>query len=165
MEQHPYDRISLASGELLLTPCPGTKGFSVEDSITTLKNEGAQAIITLMSTEDLLKNNVEVLPKACDLAEVLWFHMPIIDNQAPDQTFIEQLNANSTHILSLLAQGKTIAIHCKGGSGRTGLMAALVMLLSGEKLDSITKKVQKIRPKALVKAAQIEFLQSFGKNL
>ncbi len=165
MEQHPYDKISLTSGELIFTPCPGIKGFSVEDSITTLKKAGAQAIITLLSTKDLSKNNVGTLPKACDLAELLWFHMPIIDNQAPDQAFIEQLNANSSHILSLLAQGKAVVIHCKGGSGRTGLMAALLMLLSGESLEDTTKKIQAIRPKALIKPAQVEFLHSFAKTL
>ena len=35
-----------------LTPCPGTKGESLAESVATIRNWGASAILTLMPAEE-----------------------------------------------------------------------------------------------------------------
>ncbi len=49
----------------------------------------------------------------------------------------------------MLDVGKTIAIHCKGGSGRTGLVAAQILLERGVPLEQVIDQVRAIRPNAL----------------
>ena len=41
--QHPFDYLELSTGTLMFTPCLGTKGVSLSDSIGPLKAAGAAA--------------------------------------------------------------------------------------------------------------------------
>ncbi|MFJ7110641.1 protein phosphatase [Pseudomonas sp. NPDC098740] len=46
MPQHPYSVLPLTqfSGQLIFTPCPGTKGTKPFDAVQTLKDAGAPAL-------------------------------------------------------------------------------------------------------------------------
>ena len=57
--QHPFDYLELSTGTLLFTPCPGTKGVSLSDSLGQLKAAGAAAGITVMRTHVLEQNDAE----------------------------------------------------------------------------------------------------------
>jgi len=61
---------------------------------------------------------------------------------------------------ALLRQGQKVAIHCKGGSGRTGLVAAQILLELG--LDKIEAKqrVQALRPYALTLAQHLAYFNT-----
>ena len=67
MQQHPYSVLTSeqVKGQLIFTPCPGTKDTSVAEALDTLKGAGASALLTLMPTEELTQNEVENLPGQC----------------------------------------------------------------------------------------------------
>ncbi|MHC8299735.1 protein phosphatase [Pseudomonas sp. ZS1P83] len=46
MQQHPYSVLPLAqfNGQLIFTPCPGTKGTRPFEALQTLKDAGASAL-------------------------------------------------------------------------------------------------------------------------
>ncbi|EEY43727.1 predicted protein-tyrosine phosphatase [Vibrio mimicus VM223] len=46
-----------------------------------------------------------------------------------------------------------------GGSGRTGLLAAHLLLEKGWSLESIITQVQALRPGAFTKEVQVEYVQ------
>ena len=52
---HPYSMKSLphAPGALIFTPCPGTQASDLAESLKTLKQAGAVALVTLMSDTEL----------------------------------------------------------------------------------------------------------------
>jgi len=56
-----------------------------------------------------------------------------------------------------------LAIHCKGGSGRTGLVAAMILLERGNKLERVLSMVQALRPKALKLQAHVDYLAGTSK--
>jgi len=58
----------------------------------------------------------------------------------------------------LLDAGKRIAVHCKGGSGRTGLMAAQILVERGYTKEDALAAVKALRPKALSLAAHQDYL-------
>ena len=64
--QHPFDYLELSTGTLLFTPCPGTKGVSLSDSLGQLKAAGAAAVITLMPTHELEQNDAEHIGVICE---------------------------------------------------------------------------------------------------
>ncbi len=158
---HPYDVLTLDNGsKLIFTPCPGTKGEDVQKSVKTLKKAGAAAIITMMPGREMAKLEVENIPSATEENGLSWFHLPVEDDEAPEAAFQRGWVEQKDDILALLNDHSTVAIHCKGGSSRTGLMASVLMLELGMGWHKVEKQVQGIRPKALTLAPHRAFLHS-----
>lgn len=163
MQLHPYSVLSVmdVKGKLILTPCPGTQNSSVAAALDTLKEAGATALLTLMPTEELMDHAVEKLPEYCQSRGIQWFHLPIEDDQAPGELFQVAWAANHQQIKQLLVQGETIAIHCKGGSGRTGLIAAQLLIECGVEFQDALNKVQALRPRALQQPQHVKYIAQF----
>lgn len=159
--QHPFDKLELSTGTLIFTPCPGTKGVSLSDSVAQLKTAGAVAIITLMPQQELKQNNADGLDAICNELGIQWFQLPVEDDCAPLQPFEQAFATHKAAILALLQAGNTVAIHCKGGSGRTGLMAAILMTQLGYSKADATAQVQSLRPKALGLAVYQAYFANF----
>ena len=153
---HPFSILVLEDasadgtpGQIIFTPRPGTKGIDVTTSLKQLAAAGAQAILTLMPLEEMQRNDVADLSQQCKSLGLLWFHLPIEDDHAPENDFQNAWATAKRAIHELLDAGKTLAIHCKGGSGRTGLVAAQILLERGMPLEQVIDKVRAIRPNAL----------------
>lgn len=162
MSQHPFDTLTLDNGaKFIFTPCPGTKGVSLEDSVAQLKEAGAFAILTLMYDEEMLKHNAQSLPDTCKANEIEWYQLPISDDEAPNQDFELPFKQHLSRLKQVLTEKGTIAVHCKGGSGRTGLVIALLMLELGLDKSFVAEQVKSVRPHALTKAAQLAYFNSY----
>lgn len=163
MSQHPYSVMPLAqfNGQLIFTPCPGTKDTKSFEALQTLKDAGASVLLTLMPTEELLQNEIDLLPEECQMLGIEWFHLPVDDDQAPGEAFKAAWVQHQPRLKQLLIDGKTIAIHCKGGSGRTGLVAAQLLIESGVPFNDAIRDVQSLRPRAIQHPAHIEYIGQF----
>jgi protein-tyrosine phosphatase len=162
---HPFDLLPLAKGGgLIFTPCPGTKGVDLASSVQQLKAAGTQVLLTLMPTTEMQLNNAEQLPELCAEAGIQWFQLPIADDHAPEQDFQQNWPAASTVVLPLLHAGGIVAIHCKGGSGRTGLVAAQLLLELGYSKAETLALVQALRPYALTLAPHQAYFQSLAEQ-
>lgn len=157
---HPFDILELNNGaRFIFTPCPGTKNTSLSDALNTLVEAGADAVITMLSDEELealsLPNfSTEVAQKNID-----WFQLPIEDDCAPSQPFEHAWNTSKDALLALVKNKKTLVIHCRGGTGRTGLMAAILLFEAGEQWPTIKAQIQSVRPKALTLSAHTDYLK------
>lgn len=118
-------------------------------------------LLSLMPQKELEKNNVETINSECNKHDITWFHLPINDDEAPQQPFTSRWNTHKTDILQAILQKQTIAIHCKGGTGRTGLVAALILNSVGYTKEEVYGLVQGIRPKALTIELQKEYFENF----
>lgn len=151
MNKHPSDLLALpeSQGGLLLTPCPGTKGVEAGSSLDQLAAAGAVAVITLMPDTEMAANGVADLGASCAFRGLRWFHFPIDDEHAPEEAFCAAWEAQRAAVHALLDAGRVIAIHCKGGSGRTGLMVAQILIERGWTKDQAVAAVKRLRPNAL----------------
>lgn len=164
MQTHPYDKLTLDNGaSFIFTPCPGTKDADLTTSVEQLKGAGAQAILTLMYDVEMNKNKAETLPEVCNEQSIKWFQLPILDDDAPNEDFAAAFKSHIGDILSLLRNQGTIAVHCKGGSGRTGLVIGILMYELGYAKSDIINQVQKVRPKSLSNPVQLSFFNEFQK--
>jgi len=162
MNQHPFDALTLDNGaQLIFTPCPGTKEANLADSVTTLKQAGTTMLLTLMFDEEIKKNNAEQLPQVCKQNDIAWLQLPISDDAAPNQAFETQWQENKEQIIETINNKGTIAVHCKGGSGRTGLVIGLILLAAGWPSAKIIEEIQKIRPKALKNPVQLNYFNAY----
>ena len=163
---HPYSMKSLphAPGALIFTPCPGTQASDLAESLETLKQAGAVALVTLMSDTELQENGVGELGVAARQHGLEWYQLPIKDDHAPDKNFEVGLGEIRHQLNALLASNKALAIHCKGGSGRTGLFAARLLIESGMPRREAIAWVQDLRPRAIQKPAHINYINQFGED-
>jgi len=161
---HPFDVFStpVFDGKLLFTPCPATKGTGLSDALTTLKQAGATGIITLMADAELAENAAADLGTVCTQMGLQWYQLPVADDAAPADDFQAAWQQHSAEILQRLNAGETLAIHCKGGSGRTGLIAAQIILAAGGELNATIAAVQALRPRALQHPAHLAYLQQLA---
>jgi len=161
--QHPYDILGVpgCSGRLIFTPCPGTQGGSLASALDTLKTAGAEALITLMPAGELEQNQASELPARCAERDLAWFHLPVADEQVPLDDFDSAWAQARERIQTLLGEGRSIAIHCKGGSGRTGLIAARILIDRGLPRADAIALVQALRPKAIRHPAHLAWIEQF----
>jgi len=159
MNAHPFDVLTLPDhGCLIFTPCPGTKGVDLATSVSELQQAGAEAIVTMMPEDELARFEVSKLPEVVRQRGMAWFHFPVEDDAAPGEAFETAWQANKAELLSLAQAGKCVAIHCRGGSGRTGFMAVVLLRQMGMGLQQATGLVKGLRPNSLKLAAHTDYL-------
>ncbi|MCA0938104.1 cyclin-dependent kinase inhibitor 3 family protein [Vibrio alginolyticus] len=156
---HPTWQLELESGALVLTPCPGTKDVALQASLEQLKSQGVQAVVTALDNAELASKNVSELGEITQQLGMKWFQIEIEDDCAPDEAFALKWQQASPELHAILAEGGKVAMHCMGGSGRTGLFAAHLLLEKEWALDDIVRKVQALRPGAFTKPVQIEYIE------
>ncbi len=117
MSVHPLFPISInnSDAEIILTPCPGTKGADLNTALAQIKESGAHVVLTFMTQEELDKNELSDIGKSVMETGMSWFHLPIIDDHAPETPFLEAWISAGPAVHDLIEQGKSIAVHCKGG--------------------------------------------------
>lgn len=162
MKTHPFDILTLENNaQIIFTPCPGTKEATLSDSISSLNHAGTNMLVTLMFDEEMEKNNARSLPVECEQQGVKWVQLPILDDAAPSQAFESQWKTHKANILDVIHNQGTIAVHCKGGSGRTGLVIGIILLAYGWSGKKVIEEVQKIRPKSLKNPVQLDYFNSY----
>jgi len=160
--QHPSWTLPLRSGVLILTPCPGAQQVPLNESLRQLKNSGVTALVTLLSDEELQRCGLDSFSDAVKAHDFDWFHLPVPDDDVPGEAFESRWQQAEPLIQQHLDSNSSVAIHCKGGSGRTGLIAARLMLNQGVEAEDAISQVRALRPKAFSLAAQQDYITQFS---
>jgi ADP-ribosyl-[dinitrogen reductase] hydrolase len=161
---HPLRIDSVSAGKdcglIGLTFCPGKKqndansgawNRKLDDDMDAIKAFGARAIVTLMPDSELQSLRVspdQLRDKALALG-VEWIQLPIPDAGIPDQRFEDLWTNTGARLRGLLKDGHNIVIHCKGGLGRTGTIAARLLVELGSDAKTAIQSVRKARPGAI----------------
>lgn len=152
--------VGTAHGRIGLTFCPGKKqadarsgvwARSLDDDMKAVKAFGAAALVTLMPDSELQSLHVppnQIRDKASELG-IEWHQLPIADAGVPDQRFEDLWADTGPHLRSLLKEGHNIVIHCKGGLGRTGTIAARLLIEFGVAPQIAIQSVRKARPHSI----------------
>ena len=161
MNKHPFETLTLSNGaKLMFTPCPGTKSVSLDKSMSQLKQQGVSMLLTLMFDKEMVENKVIKLPQLCQALQIQWLQLPIVDDEAPQEAFVQQWEKYKQLMLDEINNQGVVAVHCKGGTGRTGTVISLLLLQLGWSADKIKQEVQTLKPKALRIQKQINYLNS-----
>lgn len=125
---------------------------------------GAALLISLMETEELADAGVpaETMRAAATARGIAWLHMPIADFQPPGEAFDAAWRAHGATVRDLLARGRNIVVHCRGGRGRSGTVAARLLREFGlSSIDAIAA-VRAVNPLAMETAVQEDYVRTFG---
>lgn len=161
MNLHPSETLTLSNGaQLILTPCPGSTSISLEASMHQLKQQGVSMLLTLMFCKEMIENDIALLPELCDALDLKWLQLPIVDDEAPQEAFKRRWDKYKAQIIDEINNKGVVAVHCKGGTGRTGTVIALLLLQLGWPVDKIKQEVQLLKPNALRIQKQVDYLNS-----
>ena len=119
---------------------------------------GAKAVISLIEDHefDLLK--VPGLGRAVKSRRMMWFHLPIRDFRPPDSRFTDQWCVDGPRIHKILNGGGSVVLHCRGGLGRTGTVAAQLLVEMGKDPAAAISDVRHARPGAIETVEQKDYV-------
>lgn len=118
------------------------------------------AVLTLVTASELHKHGTKDL--AAELAghAIAWVHIPIEDFQAPDASFDAAWVTRGPALLTHLTDGRNVLVHCRGGHGRCGTVAARLLIDAGHDPDTAIAMVRAARPGAIETAGQEAYLRA-----
>lgn len=153
------DMLPVGRGNLGLTRCPGKEsGGALMEDLDTIRDWGADLILSLVETSELATLQVSHLGDALAGANLPWLHLPIQDFQVPSQSFLDTWREAAGRIHGILDQGGKLLIHCKAGLGRTGTVAAMILIERGTDAETAIQTVRAARPGAIETDGQVAFL-------
>ena len=169
------DSLLLAEGGAIgMTICPGKKrpgsisGNWIRDleiDLQVVRDWGAEIVVTLLEDFEIEEVQIGPLGDKVESLGMQWIHLPIPDKQAPGENFAPAWAVAGAQIHACLKNGGKILIHCMGGIGRTGTIAAQILIERGIPVDLAIAEVRRVRQGAIETVAQEEYLAAYGNQL
>ena len=155
------------SGVIGMTLCPGKVQKSalsgdwqrdLELDLEAIQAWGGSTIVTLMKQEELDAFKVPDLHERIPDG-MKHFNLPITDGGVPDNKWEKTWAEIGPKIRATLKEGSKIIVHCRGGLGRTGLVAARLLVEFGMDPDQAILAVRRARKGAIENAAQEQYVR------
>lgn len=175
---HPLEIAALSAGPTFgrvgITFCPGkydrhaTSGYWDRDlslDLDAIRDWGAAAVVTLVEPKELIILRVERLGEEVLRRGMLWFHLPIVDVSTPDEGFERQWEVAGNELCTLLRSGLDVVIHCRGGLGRAGTIAARLLIELGTEPATAIRQVRVVRPGAIETREQETYVLAIGARM
>jgi ADP-ribosylglycohydrolase/protein-tyrosine phosphatase len=160
--------ISASRGRIGMTLCPGKKQVrarsgdwnrDLDVDLKEIVGWGASSIVSVIEESELIDLRVPDLGEKAEALGLDWYHLPVTDTSVPGPDF-ETLWVYAGHRLRrALSHGEGLVVHCKGGLGRTGTIAARLLIELGDQPPEAIKKVREARPGAVENREQELYLE------
>ena len=150
-------------GRIGITFCPGKVQASAMSGawardlgidLDAVAAWGAVAVVTLVEEHELRALKVQHMGTMVRARHMAWHHLPIPDIAAPGAGFETAWRGAGEVLRQRLHSGFSILIHCKGGLGRAGTIAARLLVELGWTPARAIAEVRRIRPGAIETRAQ-----------
>ena len=152
-----------AGGWIGITPCPGTNRFparvepwerDLEGDFDAIAAWRAAAVVTLMREREIRSPSIADIRLAAERRGLQWHHLPIDDAGVPDPDFETRWQRSGPVVRAMLRTGRRVLVHCQGGLGRSGMIAARLLVELGEMPAVAIERVRHARPGAIETEAQ-----------
>ena len=132
-----YEFAGFSAGVLAICPEP------VEESaFTEISDWNADVIVTMTSVEEFARDDF-----AAKISQTAaqWMQAMVTDFGVPDSDFSVVI----ARLLTILNNNGRVLIHCKGGQGRSGMLAMRLLVEQGEPAIDALSRIRKVRANAV----------------
>ena len=168
IEHQSYVEPLGVNGKVILTSFPGlddNKIFQQNifiNQLSTFVNLNCSTIVSLVEDSEFDQLcEKKLFVRNIYNHNLKWIHMPIADLKAPDHEFKQKWITTKTLLKNDLLKGNNIVLHCKGGIGRSGTIAALILIDHGAINVNAIKDVRERRNGAIENALQEKFVLDY----
>ena len=124
-----------------------------------LENEGCSHFLSLVEDDEFDDYcGKAVLEAEAKKRLINWIHLPIADMDIPKNDTLDGLNKIRPKLFEAIKTDRSIAIHCMGGLGRSGTVAAIILADLGVPIRSTLEVVRQFRPGAIETRDQENFV-------
>lgn len=104
-------------------------GDWLEDDLSSWKREGVDSVLSLLTPEEEKDLNLREEASAAKKLQMEFASFPIPDRQVPksEAKWADVLE----RVTRTLSEGQNVVVHCRQGIGRSGLVAACLLVRKG----------------------------------
>jgi ADP-ribosyl-[dinitrogen reductase] hydrolase len=155
-------------GRIGITFCPGKKQkraasgswhCHLPSDLDAIQQWGAAVVVTLLEDHELEALGVPEIGAEVRRRHMQWVHLPIADGETPCPRFDREWESRGEDLRAVLRAGFDVLVHCKGGFGRAGTIAAKLLVELDHDPDSAIAAVRAARPEAIETAAQAAYVR------
>jgi len=153
-------------GRIGLVHCPGTGMYgalpeqrgALDVDLATLRQWGAVSLVTLLRSFEMDALGVEQLGERARALGLDWWHLPITDGCAPGAPFEDDWREAGPALHGILDEGGRLVLHCRSGIGRTGTVAARLLIERGVEPRDAVVAIRRARPGAIESQEQMAWV-------
>ena len=154
-------------GRVGITSCPGIRDrlafrnklkSDLLLDLDAIRDWGAAAVVTLLEKSEMSILGVEGLVGLVLSRNMRWFHLPIVDRSPPNKRFEERWKVTGKILRDILKGGQSVLVHCHAGLGRSGTIAARILIEHGVLPVAAIRKVRRQRLGAIETLEQEQYL-------
>ena len=156
-------------GRIGMTLCPGRRasgpfiGVWARDlgtDLDAIRDWGATALVSLVEAEEFEWCGIPDLPEQACARGLRHLHLPIVDMSIPEEGFEAAWREHGPELQRMLREGRSVVLHCLAGLGRTGTIAARLLVELGATPDDAIERVRLARPGTIQTLMQELYVRS-----
>ena len=148
--------ISVADGILAITRLPGVTG-SYQTDMQHIRDWKPGLVISMTTHTEMEALGASSLGQDVQRAASRWAHLPVEDYSAPGSNVLARWPEVSHMARKALVGGGRVLVHCKGGCGRSGMVALRLMIECGEAPAHALARLRAVRPCAVETPEQMNW--------
>jgi protein-tyrosine phosphatase len=143
----------IEAGSYRLAILPRPRGYDwLADDIAAARRAGVDVIVSALTEAESQELGLSEEPECCKNSAIEFLSFPIEDRSLPDSERI--LDKFFDSLDERVKQGKSVAIHCRAGIGRSSMLCACLLVRQGFSAESAFQKIQAARGCAVPDTAE-----------
>ena len=152
------DALSVRRGRIGICPVPGRFGM-LEQDLDQLAAWSPNIVVSMTEAEEMVAAGCPDLGAFLAEQGIAWTHLPIRDYGGPDGASADVWHDVQRDLTERLHAGQSLLLHCRGGQGRSGMIALRLMVAMGEGPAEALQRLRQARPGAVETDEQLTWAQ------
>ena len=154
-------------GTLIISSCPGlckengTSDHRKTTHLDVLQSEEINLVIALTPDDELERLGVDDMPQKIKDCGIDWKQVAGVNYATPEKDQLTAFMDIMSEVQSRLDQGDHILVHCRGGTGRAGKTAAVMLIHYGIDPDQAIDAIRSQREGCIQTAEQEQFVRDY----